>query len=699
MATRGRASSAGFLDAVQASLDKESEVRSESSFADWRDDRTESESRRVVRSAVAMKNDLQTNLHKELFSLLLQEEQEQSKLEAVRSKTKSFEERSRKTEERIQKVLGALKAPSEQPMISVSRKKELLAENHARVEELARSREESQARMETTRREVAQQVEEYEQLVRTLEKDVYYLNHKITGETLYDGPYCLRWVDGEKFRAVSISVVAVNLLLMFISFREPGFHTPVLNEIFLVFYTVELVLNLLFKQIKFLVGDPNVVLWNWLDVVIVVTGLIHKVASLDTTTHQGALAKLPLPNLQFLRFARVARVFKILRVIFSDLAWAEGPAFQSFMMAVIGTNCLLMGAETDYPDWRAWPYINGILLCIYIFELGIRMHHLRREFIFGARTEVAWNILDTTIVLGGVFDFWLLPAVEALTGHTLGTNFNAFMSLIRMARLARILRLIKLVRNIPPLYLLIVGIAKAMQGMIWVLVLTTGVLYISALLGVKFVGEGWVLPEGLKKEEAREVMDCFPDIPTAACNLFQAMNADLSPVEPLLAHVPIARFAMMIYVIITNWAIFSVLTAVVGDNMLSVSDEHAAELEEEEAKAKRAPAMAKLESLFARIDTNGDDIINMEEFLDAMEDSELRQEVCLAAGMEDDEVEEIFHLLSHSQSASDEEVLSRHDFIQYLIGGQCNAVNAHSIIKVERHLQNIEHALEEPGAA
>merc|ERR1719326_1854320 len=76
--------------------------------------------------------------------------------------------------------------------------------------------------------------------------------------------------------------------------------------------------------------------------------------------------------------------------------------------------------------------------------------------------------------------------------HAHKLQLGKFMMLLRLARLLRILRLVRLIKNIPPLFNLIVGIISAMQGMIYVLILTLVLLYAFAILAVRLIGEGMI---------------------------------------------------------------------------------------------------------------------------------------------------------------------------------------------------------------
>merc|ERR1719261_1234554 len=89
-----------------------------------------------------------------------------------------------------------------------------------------------------------------------------------------------------------------------------------------------------------------------------------------------------------------------------------------------------------------------------------------------------------------------LVSVEGQSQHKKkkagGFNLSQVMMLMRMLRLMRILRLVKLVKSVEPLYILVVGISAAVQGVIWVLLLTIVILYAIAIISTRLIGHGLV---------------------------------------------------------------------------------------------------------------------------------------------------------------------------------------------------------------
>merc|ERR1712113_642017 len=82
------------------------------------------------------------------------------------------------------------------------------------------------------------------------------------------------------------------------------------------------------------------------------------------------------------------------------------------------------------------------------------------------------------------------------------------------------------------------------------------------------------------------------------------MNADLDPVEPVMQESYVFQYVIMFFMIVTNWAIFSILTAVVSDNMNSVTEESEKDSKEDEDKHMREKRRETLGDIFDKLDTD-----------------------------------------------------------------------------------------------
>eukprot|EP00448_Togula_jolla_P022214 CAMPEP_0170582770 /NCGR_PEP_ID=MMETSP0224-20130122/7764_1 /TAXON_ID=285029 /ORGANISM="Togula jolla, Strain CCCM 725" /LENGTH=629 /DNA_ID=CAMNT_0010906023 /DNA_START=12 /DNA_END=1901 /DNA_ORIENTATION=+ len=513
------------------------------------------------------------------------------------------------------------------------------------------------------------------------------------------GPASLRWVQGTAFMCVANVVIIANITSMVMESVNHDYMEDffLLDQFYMIFYNMELCLKWLLLRRGLLIGNPRVVWWNWLDLIIVIAGdldmyLTPLLSLLGVISHSSGSGSGPslIGMLRLARLARLARILKVLNIFLrSDLSWAEGDRFNMFIMGVIAFNSVVMGFETDYPDFPAWFYVEQVLLCIFCFELSVRVKFLGfADFFFG--DSVAWNWLDFTIVAGGVIDQWMMPGIDLVRAlndqQPLDlSSMGQTVVLLRMARLLRVLRLVKLIKGIPPLYTLVRGIVEALQGMAWVLVLTVVVLYIFSLLAVRLIGRGLAF-DGNPPDEAVKI---FPNVPQAMFVLFKVMNSDLDPLEPLFPVMPIAKLFATIFMVLSSWAILSILTAVISENMIKAC-ESAREQEASDSAGERAQrSRVKLKEIFQAADTSGNSVLSLSECEKMLADPNVVEELSEASGMSKRGIEDLFTYLSRVPKGSKDPIITHEDFIDGLVDEQ-RPVTERSVLRLEKRLAALE---------
>jgi voltage-gated sodium channel len=502
------------------------------------------------------------------------------------------------------------------------------------------------------------------------------------------GPASLLWVEGNVFTLFAMSIIIANLISMAVEMiHDTEFYW--LDQVFLVFYTIELTLKAVLHQRQLMIGPLRIVWWNWLDTLIVVSGIFDSwVCPLVLgSTKSMAIGGIPVSQyLRFLRLARLARVLRILKVVrillFSDVSWAEGEKFQLFIMSVIGLSCILMGAESDYKDFAGWPYIEQIVMVIFLFELlvKIRLHGLISFFF--QDSNFAWNWLDFIIVGSGVVEMWAMPIMTLIVGRHHKSGLMEHMKMLRMLRLMRVLRLVRLIKNIPPLFTLLMGIAQAMAGMMWVMLLTVMVLYAASLVAVKLLRDGLAYGE---IGPPASVVENFGSMWDSMFALFQVMNGDASPLEDVFTSLPASKGFYMLFVVGCNWAILAILTAVVSDNMIKVTEEVSME-QEYEIKVRLNNTRRKVfAEVFDHMDISSDGLVSEEEFHNVFKDQDKRMELCDALQMDPDEVVEIFDLMPRMKCGG----VDRDAFI-YALERDAHVVNMRCFMGLEQRLHKVE---------
>lgn len=381
-------------------------------------------------------------------------------------------------------------------------------------------------------------------------------------------PGPLSFVQSDWFLVVSGIIVALNIMCMYIQVssditKEDADALSKVNQVCLVFYTAEVIARMMHFGTHFCRHAVDA-RWNVFDFVIVAAGIMDTwvLPLMNYEVHKSSSYWLPL--LRLLRVLRFLRVVKLLGVLFrSDLRWTESVAFASVVSAVILGSVVLMGLETDINS-RIWEPVNDLVLLFFLFELIVNFHKLGCSGFFSSEDYV-WNCLDLFIVVMGAMDQWVIRLFfVVMYGRHHSDELGNSLMLFRLLRMLRILRVLRLVKAIHPLYMLALGIAEAVQSMFWVLLLTLVALYASAIITTRIVRETAEIEE--VPDSARQL---FRTVPDSMFTLLVLMNGEEWPdVMPLLDAFPSLKFMFVIFIIISTWALLSVMTGVVSDNMI-----------------------------------------------------------------------------------------------------------------------------------
>lgn len=521
----------------------------------------------------------------------------------------------------------------------------------------------------------------------------------------------LRFVLRDKFTAIACAVIVANIGTMILEIKHPEDASDFvfLDHFYMLFYVVELTLKAVVLQSALLCGPLSIVWWNWLDLVIVVAGVAEMyveplLVATGLLSERGG-GNLPILNfLRGLRLMRLARILKLVKAFWtSDLSWTDGNYFHIFIMGVILLNSIVIGAETEVPNWSGWFFVEQAFLIIFVFELTVRLKMATQRKGLGASffahpEDKIWNWLDFGIVAGGVFEQWLLPLVGIIS-HLLGFKTapslpSGVMSLIRMARLARIMRLVRIVKSVPQLYDLVKGMAAAMRGIFWVIVLTFLVLYIFALLAVKLIGEGLAFADPPPEDVSKPFQGLF----NSFFVLFQIMNGDQSILDPLFVNAPATKFIFVAFMIITNWSILSILTAVVSENMITVTEQNERERAEIERQEREARKTKQLHEIFDSLDKDRSGDLDLHEFERILRDdkSTARDELFEASGIGAQDLLDIFTYLSREPNQDGHPTVQKWYFLENL-RQESVPPTERSIMRLEKKIRDVENIIRESG--
>ncbi|CAE7251779.1 SCN1A [Symbiodinium pilosum] len=260
-------------------------------------------------------------------------------------------------------------------------------------------------------------------------------------------------------------------------------------------------------------------------------------------------------------------------------------------------------------DSNVW---SGTLSVQALKIMQVRIRLLGCKGFFISEEDIFWNWMDFVIVLLGVFDLWAIPVGDLILGTKTSNGFGRLVLLVRMLRMLRILRLLKLVKAVRPLYSLALGVTQAMQSIFWVLVFLVVTLYAFAILATRLLGHSHYIQESNDLPVASKELFC--SIWDSMFALFSIMNQqNWEAMGPLLEKVPAIKPVYVLFTICSSWALLSVLTGVVSDNMMAVREQQSQK--DEEAVEERRIWLARwLRGVFAAADKDGSMALERSEY-------------------------------------------------------------------------------------
>eukprot|EP00811_Abedinium_folium_P032103 NODE_5273_length_1788_cov_10.497893.p1 GENE.NODE_5273_length_1788_cov_10.497893~~NODE_5273_length_1788_cov_10.497893.p1 ORF type:complete len:307 (-),score=85.10 NODE_5273_length_1788_cov_10.497893:287-1207(-) len=281
---------------------------------------------------------------------------------------------------------------------------------------------------------------------------------------------------------------------------------------------------------------------------------------------------------------------------------------------------------------------------------------------------------------------WLVPLFQFFAYSTPrkeeSSKEGSLFPLLRMLRLLRILRLLKLLRTLRPLYKLTVGVLAAVQAMQWVLVFTATLLYGSGILFRSVIGNGLVA--GVNAE-ARMT---FPSVPQSMFHLFRLMNG-LTPADCLIA-TPVLKVLYMVFLVLSNWAVLAILTAVVSDNMMLTQQEHEKQEEKRRNVECQMQSTMRLKKIFMELDKDSNGILTEGEFQLLLANEALRDEMCEATDLDERDLRDLFSFLSLPDVTGGQSFINYNDFVEK-VQREGSHVSERSVFRVEKHLKVVEH--------
>lgn len=292
--------------------------------------------------------------------------------------------------------------------------------------------------------------------------------------------------------------------------------------------------------------------------------------------------------------------------------------FSLLVAMVILTNTFAMALEADYPDLWIWLPFNHIFIAFFVVELIMRLYTFRAGFFCDPESRT-WNMFDLVIVTMGVIDLWVLQTIL----NSNGTKISKFVTTMRVVRILRILRVLRLLKQFKKLALLARGLIESVHIVFWISVLLCMILLVSSIFCTNFIGHRAEI-----FEDPEEIRKYWGTIHRSATTLFQFLTMDdwSSVARTVTEVLPGMQLFFVVYIVITAFAILSLLTGVMAEHMTQVSEQEKGDEDKRQTK-ELEKLIASLYNVFRRGDRSGDDLVSLQEFQVMLDDPEMKEDL------------------------------------------------------------------------
>eukprot|EP00931_Biecheleriopsis_adriatica_P081581 TRINITY_DN54928_c0_g1_i1.p1 TRINITY_DN54928_c0_g1~~TRINITY_DN54928_c0_g1_i1.p1 ORF type:complete len:531 (+),score=107.49 TRINITY_DN54928_c0_g1_i1:26-1618(+) len=326
-------------------------------------------------------------------------------------------------------------------------------------------------------------------------------------------------------------------------------------------------------------------------------------------------------------------------------------AFEALCMVAVLSHSLYMGAVVDC-EVRAAVF-EGLLdgdcdssavevafLTFYVVELSMKLGAWRCYFFTGR--EAWWNVFDVVLVGSGVISLLLdtkigiaafIDAPPEMSSHV--TDFVWMRSLRIVRQAVRSLRILRVVKHFKELRILMISILNSMNVFFWAMVTLGMLIYMWSIFFVGAIATS-VQRGTLDEEMTKAVLDNWSTMSTGMLTLFRSVTGGApwgAAAAPLHATHPIYLMFFLLYIAILLIAVLKLLTG-----MFIRHAEAAASLDQDRLIHRT------IQELFDEIDEDHSGTICLDGFLEKLEDPISRMHLEFLK-IDATDAERLFHLI------------------------------------------------------
>lgn len=367
------------------------------------------------------------------------------------------------------------------------------------------------------------------------------------------------------------------------------------------------------------------------------------------------------------------------------------PRFDLVIAAIVCFNSILLGLQVDHQarsnkELDAYKYMEWLCNFVYTAELALRV--MDQGCIWCSGNSRWWMLFDAILVAISWLD---LIAGLLFTQFDMGGG-GAVPKLLKVTRLARIMRIVRMVRFLQPLRIMTGLIWGSMMQLMWLFLLLFGVMYVFAVVLTQGASDYRFSTSPRSSQIVSEVEKYFGNLIKSIYTLFLSMTGGVSWGEPADNTQQVGQIYWIVFLFFVFFIFFSVLNIVTGvfvDGAIQQANEDRATMIEK-AMEIREQCAKSLADLLQEIDIDRSGYISREEWDLALANDKI---IATMDGLQIDarQTEHLFAMLDHNS----DQIVEIEEFVTGMtrLKGTAKAIDLHLLMSKVADLHQIVRAL------
>jgi len=307
--------------------------------------------------------------------------------------------------------------------------------------------------------------------------------------------------------------------------------------------------------------------------------------------------------------------------------------FRASVPVVILTNLILLGVEVDAsadlpPNEHLEGFYTANLIIVSVFFLEI----LLKVKAFGCSEMFCgpdkwWNWSDLLIFCLSIFEIVAEAVASVMFASEMDPSQLRMMRFLRFVRALRGVRVVRLLQYLSALRTIVFSIVSTMSSVGWTSLLLVVLFYLFGVLLTQISTDHCRDLKYTTGEFCDDQLDRFwSSVPQSMLTLFLSITNGISwdeALQPLRQISDIAVVGLLIYIVITVLAVLNVVTGVFC-NMAIESARADKDIATMQQMQKHEAQVEALREVFREINTEGQEVIGLDDLKEAMQRQKLR---------------------------------------------------------------------------